>query len=192
MLRIILIILVSFYANALNAQKQITRAIIVGGDTIPHVLMEEVIVKAKSKYIRKQRHYDRNRARLEYNVKRVYPYAQLAASKIQEIERKITAVKKDSDRRKILKKEYAELMKTFKVPLSKLSITQGRILIRLIYRETNNSAFTHIREYRGSVNAYFWQSIALIFGNNLKSDYDPYGDDREIEEIIQMIKRGEI
>lgn len=49
------------------------------------------------------------------------------------------------------------------------------------------SSFAHIREYRGTVNAYFWQSIALLFGNNLKAAYDPYGEDAEIEEIVQKI-----
>lgn len=83
-------------------------------------------------------------------------------------------------------------MKSFKQPLMKLSITQGRILVRLIYRETNNSAFAHIKEYKGSVNAYFWQSLALLFGNNLKADYEPYGKDREIEDIVKRIERGEL
>lgn len=82
-------------------------------------------------------------------------------------------------------------MKTFKAPLMKLSVTQGRILVRLIYRETNASSFSHIREYKGGVNAYFWQSIALIFGNNLKADYDPYGADAEIEAIVQKILKKE-
>ncbi len=71
----------------------------------------------------------------------------------------------------------------------KLSVTQGRILVRLIYRETNHTSFAHIREYKGAVNAYFWQSLALLFGNNLKAAYDPYGEDAEIEEIVQRIQQ---
>ena len=73
----------------------------------------------------------------------------------------------------------------------KLSITQGKILIRLIYRETHESSFAHIREYKGGVNAYLWQSIALLFGNNLKADYDATGEDAEIETIVQKILRNE-
>lgn len=106
--------------------------------------------------------------RLEYNVRKVYPYARIAATKVNEIEKKLAGVTKEAEKKKIIKEEYAQLMKTFKAPLMKLSITQGRILIRLIYRETNHSSFAHIREYRGTVNAYFWQSIALLFGNNRK------------------------
>ena len=69
----------------------------------------------------------------------------------------------------------------------KLSFTQGRILIKLIHRETENTAFSHIKEYRGGFNAYFWQSLALLFGNNLKADYDPHGKDAEIEKVVQKI-----
>lgn len=195
MLRIIHLLLVSFFVTVtVDAQQQIVPAIIVNGDTIPHIQLQEVIVKGKASGKSKAwyRRYDQRRARLEYNVKKVYPYAQMAARKIAEIEDKLKRVKQDSERKVILKQEYAGLMKTFKEPLKKLSITQGRILIRLIYRETNNTSFTHIREYKGRINAYFWQSIALLFGNNLKSEYDPYGDDYEIEEIIEKIKRGEI
>ena len=65
--------------------------------------------------------------------------------------------------------------------------TQGKILVRLVYRETNNSAFEHIREYKGAVSACFWQGIALLFGNNLKADYEPEGRDREIEEIVRKV-----
>jgi len=188
MLRIITIILLLFFVNTLVAQKkQIVRAIIYKGDTIPHIHLDEVVVIGKKRssnwYKRQYRRY----TRLEYNVRRAYPYARIAASKIREIEQKLSKVSNESERKEIIKKEYALLMKTFKAPLMKLSITQGRILIRLIYRETSHTSFTHIQEYKGSVNAYFWQSISLLFGNNLKAAYDPYGEDAEIEDIVLKI-----
>lgn len=157
------------------------------GDTIPHVWLDQVDVRGKTHNPNWYRRNERRNARLEYNVRRVYPYARLAAEKVNEIERKLAATKKESERKRIVKDEYTDLMKTFKAPLMKLSITQGKILIRLVYRETNHTSFAHIREYRGTVNAYFWQSIAVIFGNNLKAAYDPHGEDAEIEEIVQKI-----
>lgn len=192
MVRIFFVILwVLFYANALKAQQIVVPATVVHGDTLPHLNLEEVNVFGKKLNKRQYRRYTQRQERLEYNVRKVYPYAQIAARKIQEIDTRISTVSDRKKRKQIIKEEYGEMMKTFRKPLMKLSITQGRILIRLIYRETNNSAFTHIKEYKGSVNAYFWQSIALLFGNNLKADYEPYGKDADIEEIVLAIRRGE-
>lgn len=186
--RIIFAILLFFYASNLFAQhSQIVRSIVRQGDTLPHVWLEEVIVKRKTHHTNWYKRQHNRNIRLEYNVRKVYPYARIAATKVNEIEKKLAGVTKEAEKKKIIKEEYAQLMKTFKAPLMKLSITQGRILIRLIYRETNHSSFAHIREYRGAVNAYFWQSIALLFGNNLKAAYDPCGEDAEIEEIVQKI-----
>lgn len=192
MVRIFFVILwVLFYANALKAQQIVVPATVVHGDTLPHLNLEEVNVFGKKLDKRQYRRYTRRQERLEYNVRKVYPYAQIAARKIREIDTRISTVSDRKKRKQIIKEEYGEMMKTFRKPLTRLSITQGRILIRLIYRETNNSAFAHIKEYKGSVNAYFWQSIALLFGNNLKADYEPYGKDADIEEIVLAIRRGE-
>lgn len=192
MTRIYITMLILFYAIVGIAQnKQVVNTIVRGGDTIPHVWLEQANVIAKGRHAARYFRREKRNLRLEYNVRKVYPYARLAASKVNEIEHKLAQVSKESERRRIIKEEYNQLMKTFKAPLMKLSITQGKILMRLIYRETNHTSFAHIREYRGSVNAYFWQSIALIFGHNLKADYDPEGEDAEIEEIVQKILRGE-
>ncbi len=192
MVRIFFVILwVLFYANALKAQQIVVPATVVHGDTLPHLNLEEVNVFGKKLNKRQYRRYTQKQERLEYNVRKVYPFAQIAARKILEIDTRISTVSDRKKRKQIIKEEYGEMMKTFKKPLMKLTITQGRILIRLIYRETNNSAFAHIKEYKGSVNAYFWQSLALLFGNNLKADYEPYGKDADIEEIVLAIRRGE-
>lgn len=186
--RLFVFIVFIFSSIALHAQRpEVVRSIVHQGDTIPQVWLEEVVVKGKIHSANWYKRQYRHSSRLEYNVRKVYPYARIAAVKIQEIENKLAKATKETERRKIIKQEYAELMKTFKAPLMKLSITQGRILIRLIYRETSHTSFAHIREYRGAVNAYFWQSIALLFGNNLKASYDPKGTDAEIEEIVLKI-----
>lgn len=188
MRRIILLILLFFCTKTLVAQhQQIVRSVVCQGDTIPQVWLAEVVVKGKSHNSKWYTRNQRRNARLEYNVRKVYPYARIASRKINEIESRLSQVTKESERKKIIREEYSQLMKTFKAPLMKLSITQGRILVRLIYRETNHSSFAHIREYRGTVNAYFWQSIALLFGNNLKAAYNPYGEDADIEEIVLKI-----
>ena len=166
MLRIFFAILFIFCANTLSAQKsQTLRSVVTQGDTLPQVFLREVVVQAKTRSRKWYDRYNRRNTRLEYNVRKVYPYALLAAAKINEIEEKLTHTTKESERKAIIREEYARLMKTFKTPLMKLSVTQGRILVRLIYRETNHTSFAHIREYRGTVNAYFWQSLWRRCGN---------------------------
>lgn len=191
MIKICITLLLLLYAiSGFTQSKQLVGTIFHQGDTIPHVLLESANIYGRGRHAARYFRREKRNLRLEYNVRKVYPYARIAANKVNEIERRLSQITKESERRKILKEEYSQLMKTFKAPLMKLSITQGKILIRLIYRETNHTSFAHIREYRGTVNAYFWQSIALIFGNNLKTAYDPQGEDAEIEKIVQKILQG--
>lgn len=191
MTRMFTVILLLFCALESQAQKrEVVRATIHGGDTIPHIRLEEVTVFGKGRYAARHRQEERRNARLEYNVRKVYPYARLAAEKIEEIENRLAPVHGEAERRRIIREEYNQLMKTFKAPLMKLSVNQGKILMRLIYRETRHTSFAHIREYKGAMNAYFWQSVARLFGHNLKAAYDPQGEDAEIEEIVQKILQG--
>lgn len=191
MVRLFFFIVLLFCANVSFTQnKQIVPSIIIGNDTVPHIWLKQADIIRKAGSTRFIHRQHRRNIRLEYNVRKVYPYARIAAKKVNEIEHRLSQASKESERKKIIKEEYSQLMKTFKKPLTQLTITQGRILIRLIYRETSHTSFAHIREYRGTVNAYFWQSIALIFGNNLKAAYDPYGEDAEIEAIVQKILAG--
>jgi hypothetical protein len=73
-----------------------------------------------------------------------------------------------------------------------LTVTQGRILIKLIDRETGNTSYSLVKELRGSLQAFFWQGLARLFGSNLKSEYDANGQDVQIEAIVQQIERGEL
>lgn len=187
----LLLFLILYLTEDCRAQQESGYLLRLGRDSIPIIYLDEVIVRGKTHRKRYYEKYNERRARLEYNVKKVYPYAKIAAQKIKEIEIRIGHAK-SSERKEVIKKEYAEMMKTFKEPLTKLSVNQGKILVRLIYRETNNTSFSHIKEYKGTVNAYFWQSLALLFGNNLKAAYDPYGADSEIEEIIIDIERHKL
>lgn len=180
---IAVIVFLCIHFMCATAQEIVVR----NNDSIRHIELPEVEVV---KMTRKQRREYKRMERLEYNVRKAYPYARIAAEKVAEIEKKIAKTKNKAEQERIIKKEYKELMSTFKKPLMKLTISQGKILIRLVYRETNNTSFAHIKEYKGSFNAYFWQSLALLFGNNLKSVYDPKGEDNEIEEIVRKIEAG--
>ncbi len=81
-------------------------------------------------------------------------------------------------------------MKKFAPELKRLTIIQGRILIKLIDRETGNTTYELIKKLRGSFSAFMWQSIARLLGDNLKAEYNAKEDDKMIEDIIIRIENG--
>lgn len=80
----------------------------------------------------------------------------------------------------------------FEKDLKKLTFNQGTILIKLVDRETGTTSYNLVKELRGSFQAFFWQSLARLFGSTLKSEYDAEGDDAAIESIVRSIEKGEI
>lgn len=190
MYNIIIVIFLSLFINSFAKAQSVLPSVIIRGDTLPHITLNEVNVYAKRISNRKFTRRQKRNHRLIYNVRKAYPYAKIAAAKINEIEARLANIHTKRERERIISEEYKQLMKTFKKPLMSLTVTQGKILVRLIYRETHNSSFHHIKEYKGGVNAYFWQSLALLFGNNLKADYEPEGRDKDIEEIVRQIEKS--
>ena len=83
-----------------------------------------------------------------------------------------------------------KLFKHFEKPLRKLSVSQGRLLLKLIDRELGRTSFYVIREYRGRLSAGFWQTVARIFGNDLKKPYDRFGEDRATEDLVELYQNG--
>ena len=100
--------------------------------------------------------------------------------------------KKESDRKKYLAKYEKEVFKKYEADLRKLTINQGRLLLKLIDRECNSTSYDLIRNYRGSVSAFFWQGVARIFGSNLKSEYDAKGNDKILERVIILVESGQL
>ena len=165
---------------------------VVFADTNLHVNLDEINVKRYKK--RKRKHYRSTRKywRTVRNVRIVYPYAEEANNTIVRLNEQLKNVDGKRERRKLIRKEYKGLMKEYKKPLMKLKISQGKLLMKLIDRETGNSSYYHLKELKGSVTAVFWQSIAAMFGTSLKAEYDPLGDDWMVEEILDRIKNKEL
>lgn len=180
----------SLHAVSQKTQEKIVIARIVDGDTIITYDLPEYMVS--SKLPRQLKSMARKNARLVYNVKKVYPYAKLAGIKLNEYEVMLRNAKSDAERRRLMKQAEEELKEEFEDDLKKLTFKQGLILIKLVDRETGNSSYVLIQELRGNFVAFFWQTFARIFGYNLKTEYDPDGEDREIEEIVVMIENGEL
>ena len=130
--------------------------------------------------------------KLRRDVIRAYPYAKLAALQLKHVNDSIPKIKSKRARRKFIKKTEKELKEKFSRDLKKLSRSQGFILVKLIDRETGDTSYDLVKELRGSLKAFFWQSLARLFGSNMKTEYDPEGEDALIESIVRAIERGEI
>lgn len=160
------------------------------GETLPEVEIKEVTVYARPTRQMKaaRRKYDR----LEYNIRKVYPYALLVRFKLEEVNQQLENIKDEKDRKKFLKEVEKNVFGEYEDDIRNMTISQGRILIKLIDRETRNTSYSLIRQYRGGFTAAFWQGIARIFGTNLKDEYDPSGEDAVIETIIMDIESGRL
>lgn len=165
---------------------KVFRALVEANDTVAQVDLKTVRIVSKRTW-RDMR--QRNRfLKLQKKVEKVYPYARLAAQKLEEYAHELEEVTSEKERKAFYKAIEAELKEEFEGELRKLTISEGRILIKLIDRETGNTSYALVKDLRGKFSAFFWQSLARVFGQNLKSSYDPLGEDRNIEYIVQQIE----
>ena len=164
-------------------------AIIVNGDTMPLISLPPAKITAKRVF--KSKKDEKKYKKLVFHVKKVLPYAKLAGKRMKEVEAEVANMSK-KDRKKRMKELEKEIKRDYEGELMKLSFTQGRILIKLLDRETGNISYDIIKEFRGGFTAWFFQGVAKMFNYDLKSEYDAEGDDKLIEEIVQKIERGEL
>jgi hypothetical protein len=163
---------------------------IVNNDTIPMVHLPEVPIYAMRLF--DSRRDIRRIEKLIYNVKKTYPYARLAGIKLREYNTMLLEATSDKERRRIMKKAEDEINEQFGPELRDLTFTQGKILIKLIDRETKATSYTLLKDLRGGFTAFFYQGFARIWGYNLKTKYDPSGEDDLIETIVLMIENGQL
>lgn len=161
-------------------------AVIEKGDTIPMVFLDDVLIldKLPRKWVKKQAEYNR----LRNNVYKVYPYAVIAAGVLKDTYDNLDKISDPKAKKKYMKSVEAELKKRFKGDLENLTISQGQVLVKLINRQTGRNCFSIIKEVKGGFNAVIYQSVALLFNNSLRREYDPTGDDKDIEAIVQELE----
>ena len=160
------------------------------GVTMPEVEIKEVTVVGRRSGQR--RSSLRQYSRLVANIKRVYPYAVIVRNRLEQVNEDLKNLKDDKERRRYIKDVEKEIFGEYEGDMRSMTITQGRLLIKLIDRETQNTSYDLIRQYRGGFSAAFWQTIARIFGTNLKDEFDASGDDLLIEMIINEIDAGQL
>jgi hypothetical protein len=126
--------------------------------------------------------------RLRNAVYVTYPYARTAGYTLRDVAMHLQAINARSDRRQYIKSREKELKAQFADPLTNLSVYQGKVLMKLINRQTNNNCYDIIKEYKGGLNARMYQTVAFFFGSSLKQDYDLNDPvDRQIEAIVREI-----
>ncbi len=157
------------------------------GDTIPTGYMLPVTVFVKMPpHLRR---YWAEWTRLRNAVYVTYPYAKNAGRIMREINAQLVNVTDKAQRRAIIHSREKELKKEFTSKLTQLSVYQGKVLMKLIYRETGSNCYEIIDEYKGSFNAAVWQSVAFVFGSSLKQNYDPADKDKVMEAIVKDVER---
>lgn len=127
--------------------------------------------------------------RLRNAVYVTYPYARIAGTTINDINKNLANIPERNKRKAYIKSREKELKNQFSEPLSNLSVYQGKILMKLINRQTGNDCYEIIKEYKGGLNARFYQTIAWFVGGNLKQEYNLKENkvDRDIENIVKEI-----
>jgi hypothetical protein len=126
--------------------------------------------------------------RLRNAVYVTYPYARKAGYIINDINHKLSTITDKGDRKKYLKSREKEIKKEFGDPITNLSVYQGKVLMKLINRQTGNNCYDILKEYKGGFNARLFQTVAFFFGSNLKQPYEAQAGDREIESIVREVE----
>ena len=126
------------------------------------------------------------------DVKLTLPYAKLIASELNKTNKKLISLPDDKERKKYLSQYEKAVLKQYEPSLKKMNINQGKMLLKLIDRECNQSPYELIKAYRGSLTAFFWQGVARIFGSNLKAEYDGNDKDKIVERIIILVEENRI
>lgn len=167
-----------------------TQGLIIEGDTFIHIKLSPIYIfpERKFKNNREKRRYDK----LVYNLKVVYPYAVLVGNIYQQIDYELKNIQSERERKEYIKMKEKELFAKYEKELVELTITQGKLLVKLVDRQTSHSTYEILKNYKGSLNAVFWQAIGSIFGYDLKVKYHAEDEDKYIEEIIAKIENGQI
>lgn len=166
----------------------VQRAYVDGKDTIAVVNLQEVFIfpQIRFKNNREQEKYNK----LVRDVKRTLPYAKMVYATLIETYEYMETLPNDKARQEHLKRMEKDLFKEYKPELKKLTFSQGKLLIKLIDRECNQSSFNLLKAYLGNFRAGFWNLFAGMFGASLKSEYDPKGKDAMTERVVIMVERG--
>ena len=192
-----IIVLLFALSSAIHAEAQTDerRAYIVGaaahkGETIPHIQLPTVHIFPPMTFRNREerRRYDR----LVFDVKKTLPLATEIRKIIIETYETLQILPDEKAQKQHLDKLEKELKETYTPKMKKLSLRQGKLLIKLVDRQCDNNAYQLIKLFMGPFKAVFYQSFASMFGASLKKSYDPTGEDSLIERVVIQVLEGEL
>ena len=175
------------YAQQSSKDTILSYAMIYNGDTIEAKTLADI--PFYSRYNEARMSNQAKWTRLRNAVYVTFPYAKRASIVINDINARLVSITDEGARKTYIKSREKELRKEFTNPLTNLSIYQGKVLMKLINRETGNNCYQLIKEYKGGFTARIYQTVAFFFTTSLKQPYDKNGDDVEIEKIVQEVER---
>lgn len=158
------------------------------GDTVAIVLLRETYCFNRKKF--RSADHQQDYWRMVRDVKKTLPIAKAARRLLVQAYDTIQYIPSEREQRKYFKKLEEELWVEWKPQLKRLNYRQGKLLVRLIDRECDKKVYQLIREFLGSRKAFFWQSFGKLFGVSLKSEWDPNGKDKELEDICIQVEQG--
>lgn len=157
------------------------------GELVPWFPIQEVIITRKREFKSEEERI--NYLRLRRNILRVLPYAIYAQNKYDQLDRDLVLAESKKEQRRLIKTCESEIKLKFSTEVKNLTVSQGKLLIKLIERQTGNTSYELLKDLKGGLTATIYQGIAGIFGHNLKSTYDPQ-EDYEIENIIREFEKS--
>lgn len=154
-----------------------------GGDSVLHITSLPVYIFNRKADLRRYQ-------KMVRAVKKVYPLAVEAARRMENLDDTLAGMDRRKDRRQYTRSIEKALKEELSPVLFKMTRYEGRILLKLLDRQTDHTAYRIIQEFRSGFTAGFWQMVAKLFGNNLKLRYDPEGEDAMLEQIVRYYEAG--
>ena len=160
------------------------------GDSIQYMEMSNVYVYPGLEF--KNKRQQESYMRLVKNVKTVLPIAKEANAIMMETAEYLETLPNKKAKEEHMKRVEESIMNQYKPRMKKLTYSQGKLLIKLIYRESHSSSYELIQAFLGPVRAGFYQAFAWVFGASLKKEYDPEGIDRLTERVVLLVEAGQL
>lgn len=189
----ILILFLLSFIPTMEAQEFVdvtdrVNAIVDKGDTVAYFELPQVYVFPPYRF--KNKKEEQEYWRMVYDVKKVLPLAKLIRATLIETYHILETIPTDKAKSKHLKAVEKQMVADYKPQMKKLTLRQGKLLIRLVDRYCNQSSYDLLKAYMGSFRAGIWQTFAVLFGASLRAEWDPKGKDAMLERIVLMVESG--